>query len=462
MTSFPVNLCVEDPAIAEVHIEETGEVITAQNAIGSDYSTADQLRMKIGEATAKNRKLLSCPLCWVAVHLCCRRNGDEKKFYFKHYHEDGNCPAITRGSLTKEIINARKYNGAKESIAHINMKEWLARSLSYDPDFSNIEIEQRWRSGEDKAKWRQPDVRALWKGQIPVAFEVQLSTTYLHVIAERRVFYQKQGGLLCWIFKRFDAEAGRLTQDDIFFNNNQNLFLVSEATMKASKENQALIIDCKWSNPSLVNETIVDQWDERLTPFKELTLELDNQRVYFFDYDQAIKALKKEQPNIALRSEFEAFWLSFAKNNANISQWPIIRQKLIDKNIKLATYLSDNKNLQHLLDTLYSAKHGEPIGWGHADLVKVAHHIYDKHPTLLWAYRSALSVYKRHSQITQEDTTRKWRNKVMGYKQSVVNGEAKYLPDRTYDDLLVLLFPEITSEILKDPLEVFQAEIQPS
>ncbi len=458
MNHFQENLCVDDPAITEISNQITGKVIKAQVAIGNDFAAVEQLRMKLAEAKANNHKLFSCPVCWVPVFIACRRNGDVKRFFFKHYHEDGNCPAVTRDHLPKDVIDARKYNGAKESNDHINMKDWLAISLSYDPDFSNVEKEPRWQSGDDKAKWRQPDVRALWRGQIPVVFEVQLSTTYLHVIAERRVFYQKEGGLLCWVFKAFDAEVGRLTQDDIFFNNNQNLFLVSEATVKASKEAKALTLDCRWSKPSLDNGIIVDQWDGKLAQFNELTLEQVKQRVFFYDYERTVESLKA-QPDIALRTQFEQFWLSYTVNNSNASQWPAIRQKFISKNIKLATYISENKNLPYFLDTLYSAKHGKPIGWGYADLVKIAHHLYDKHPTLLWAYRSALSAFKRHAQISQEDSTQNWRNKVKSYKQSVVDGEAKYLPDRTYDDLIVFLFPEISSQLQKNPIEVFQQEL---
>jgi len=109
---------------------------------------------------------------------------------------------------------ARKYNAAKESRAHIRLKEIIADSLRYDSGFSEVETEKVWR-GMDRTKWRKPDVQALWKGKIRIAFEIQLSTTFLHVIAERRNFYRQEGGLLCWIFKSFDQAEARMTQDDI-------------------------------------------------------------------------------------------------------------------------------------------------------------------------------------------------------------------------------------------------------
>ena len=61
----------------------------------------------------------------------------------------------------------------------------------------------------------KPDV-LVYAGQ-RVAFEIQLSTTYLDVIAGRRDFYLEQGGLLFWIFARFDTERLRMTDDDVFW-----------------------------------------------------------------------------------------------------------------------------------------------------------------------------------------------------------------------------------------------------
>jgi len=130
---------------------------------------------------------------------------DSRLFYFKHVLEDGRCPQITRGELTMEEINARKYNGAKESARHIQMKEYVVKSLSADSRFSNIRVEKRW-TGELSGEWRQPDVRATYNG-IDIVFEIQLSTTFLDVIVERRRFYQREGGLLFWIFADFKTTA---------------------------------------------------------------------------------------------------------------------------------------------------------------------------------------------------------------------------------------------------------------
>lgn len=67
-----------------------------------------------------------------------------------------------------------KYDGARESAAHIRMKDIISTSLRADPDFSQVEIEPTWR-GVEKNQLRRPDVGAVWRGKLPVAFEARNS-----------------------------------------------------------------------------------------------------------------------------------------------------------------------------------------------------------------------------------------------------------------------------------------------
>lgn len=189
-------LAVADPAIREVLDLRSGAILPAVDAIGTDMDEAMALRMALSESIARNEPLYACPICGVPVYLISRK--EARTFFFRHDLEDGRCPARTRGELSEDEINARKYNGAKESQSHIRMKEIIAESLHCDPRFSQIKIEATW-AALDRGKWRKPDVQAVFDG-LPVAFEIQLSTTFLRVIAERRAFYLREGGLLCWIF----------------------------------------------------------------------------------------------------------------------------------------------------------------------------------------------------------------------------------------------------------------------
>lgn len=299
-------LCVDDPEIDEVINLETGIISPSREVIGSDYDRLEKLRMELAEANAAGDSLYACPICMVGIYLSCRRK-DEKRFFFKHRTENGNCPAITRGELSKDEMLARKYNAAKESRAHIRLKEIIADSLQRDPNFSEVESEKIWR-GMDRSKWRKPDVQALWKGEIRIAFEIQLSTTFLHVIAERRNFYRQEGGLLCWIFRVFDESEARMTQDDIFHNNNRNLFLASEETLKTSIAEGALMLDCHWLEPAAVGGEVVEAWRHARAPFSELSLDQAEQRVFYRDCDGLKAGLARDAGEEALKQRFYLWW----------------------------------------------------------------------------------------------------------------------------------------------------------
>jgi len=185
-------LWVEKPEVKEVQETESGQHLPVAKVMGTDYERLVQLRFDVRSQVRKEDPLYRCSLCNVAVYIC--RAKESFKFFFRHQHEDGSCPARTRGELSQDEINARKYNGAKESKLHRRMKDWVCQCLAADGRFEDIAQEPTWK-GPLTGERRRPDVRAVYNG-LPIAFEIQLSTTHLDVIAARRDFYQQEGGLL--------------------------------------------------------------------------------------------------------------------------------------------------------------------------------------------------------------------------------------------------------------------------
>lgn len=442
------SLIVADPEISEVLDLETGEIRPVRDVIGEDYEKVLQLRMALKQGIAAGVPLLACPMCTVPVHLVSRKKA--RQFFFRHEIEEGSCSAQTKCGLSEERILAMKYDGARESAAHMRMKEIIAESLRGDPNFSNVEIERVWK-GEEYNSRRKPDVRAVWKGNLPVAFEVQLSTTFLRVIAERRDFYLRNGGLLFWVFNRFDMGDARLTQEDVFYNNNRNAFVANEETLKASKEAESLILECVWSEPAVHDDQTLWSQHQRLIRFDELTLERERQRAFLFDADAARGRCDALTKDWSLRRDFRAYWI--ARNGTHDdATWLDLRRRLSDRSIQLSRWPDDGEGLVALLDTLYSAAEGCPIGWRYADLVKIAHHVFDKHKGHLWAFKLMLSAHGRGPQIVSEDTTGKWRTmKVPAYRDAWISGDVAFAPDRRHDALIALLFPEIATDLSNSP-----------
>jgi competence CoiA-like predicted nuclease len=207
--------------------------------------------------------------------------------------------------LTQDQINARKYDGAKESELHFQTKNWVIESLSLNARFSDVLAEKRIRGAANN--WRKPDVQALYacptSGRtIRIAFEIQLSTTFLDVIRARRSFYLENGALLSWIFAAFEDSDRRLTKDDVFYTNNRNAFVVNEKTVKASRAASAAILGCCYTEiHSVLHGEFALQ--KKLVDFGVLVLDLDRQEGYYYDYRADLREAKG-----ALAERFFSDW----------------------------------------------------------------------------------------------------------------------------------------------------------
>ena len=108
---------VESPEVTEVMDIALGTHLPHDLAIGTDYEKAIQLRMDLRTEIKRGTPRYACAFCGVPVYLVSR--AAERRFFFRHTLEDGRCPARTRGELSQEEIDARRYNGIKESSRHL-------------------------------------------------------------------------------------------------------------------------------------------------------------------------------------------------------------------------------------------------------------------------------------------------------------------------------------------------------
>jgi hypothetical protein len=289
-----------------------------------------------------------------------------------------------------------------------------------------------------------------------MAFEIQLSTTFIRVIAERREFYLREGGLLIWLFKRFDESGNRLTQDDVFYNNNRNVFLASEETLAASKAAGKLCLECRWTEPVADGDSIAFHWQRKIVPVDDLIIDIKQQRIFFYDVDGTVSRLSanfRSAREAALRRRFEAFWLDRAVRDRNddLGIWNGLRKAFDEVGLKLTTY-PGAEGSEILLNALYSAKYGKVIGWRYKKFIEIAHRIASGHKAYLWAFRLALAAYDRREQILAEDESGLWKKKVAGYKSMMDEGTLEYLPDRRFNDLVAFLFPEIADGLGSYPI----------
>lgn len=436
---------VEDPEVAELLDLATGRCESHADVIGDDYEKALQLRMQLQTDLRRERPRFVCAMCMTPVYLVSRPEG--RKFFFRHSLEDGRCSAVTRGLLSQEEINARKYNGAKESWLHLEMKSWIAECLRADLRFSDVVVEGRW-TGAFCGEWRKPDVRASYGG-IRVAFEIQLSTTYINVIAQRREFYRQEGGLLFWVFATFDIGARRLTQEDVFYNNNRNAFVVTQDTRDESLRQRRFVLECIWAEPTLGGG--VGELRREVVPFDALTLDADTQRAYHFDFDRERGRLAREvrERKVArqkpLRDKFESWYLAYAATRKDDGKtWGQLRRDLAGEGVDLPEY--PGMLPRGLLNVLYSTKHGRVIGWDYSNFIQIAHHVEPGLRQYLHYFRAALKAFGRAELIRSEDVSGKWAAKVAEYKARIAGGDPAYTADTAHDALVRLQFPELFAD----------------
>lgn len=424
---------VAKPEILQVRSRKSGQLLDVLRLIRAfRYERAILLRQKLKSLANANEARLTCSTCGVPVYLACSTS---KRFFFRHKHEDGSCPAITRSGFTEAEIRAMKYRGTQESDVHKRVKHLLLRSLSADPRFSDVVSEQTWRSSEGLAGLRRPDVSASF-GDLRLALEVQLSTTFLDVVLSRREFYRVQGAALLWVVPTFHPNYRRMTDDDILFGNNSNVFVVDDTSVAASERDRRMTLRCWYRRPTLDGDQIVDEWIDELVAWDALEIDVSGQTACVFDYEAAAAALKSE---LKQREAVRAIAVAEAAAAAAIAAEQRLRQQafdlvrtyddrsdyaareqdwldlncdLLDRGCGLKDNHPDFAKLERMVRLIDTAAGGVPVGFGHRNLAQVAHHLFDQHPSYLLAFGRLLNAYGTKEVLDGDDYTGRWRNKV--------------------------------------------------
>jgi hypothetical protein len=464
---------VTRPEIDEVRSLKSGHMLEVRRLVRAfRYERAILLRQKLKSLVKSNQTRLVCATCGVPVYLACSTS---KRFFFRHRHEDGSCPAVTRAGFSETEIRAMKYRGNQESEPHKRIKLLVLRSLSADSRFTDVVSEKTWRSSEGPPGLRRPDVSARIDA-MRLAFEVQLSTTFLDVVLSRREFYRFERAALVWVLPNFHPSYRRMTDDDILFSNNSNIFVVDEDTVAASESANTFILRCWHRKPSIDRDRIVDEWVERLVCWDELTVDVDLQTVVAFDYQlEAAKLLEQmktekgariaaqqeaaERAQAALESELRerVFRLVLDVDDddeylGRHKRWLAINDHLLSHGCGLEGKFPDLMKATRLVHLVTSAKTGKPVGFKYKNLVEIGHHLFHQHPDLLLAYGFMLRAFGTKNILDREDRTGRWVAKVREERCNFLS-DAKYKMAEDEERLLAFLSQGASRKLANDNRE---------
>lgn len=281
---------------------ETGEEVFASAFFKQDEATIFEIRRQLEEAIRERRDpKFKCYFCDQLIKIRGKAENETKlkRMHFAHQQDSDDCPIKSSRELTKEQIRAVKYNGQKESKLHEQTKELVAASLESNrltgKGVTEVATETVRRDTSGLLTWRKPDVSAVYQAR-SVVFEIQLSTTFLSVIADREHFYQANRIFIIWIFKFFseDSSKQRFTEKDVFYGNNQNAFIFDGEAIRESKRQQDLILKCLYREPYRVGKQIAYRWQEQLVGLHDLTFDSTRYKAFFFDVEGAILSIKQE------------------------------------------------------------------------------------------------------------------------------------------------------------------------
>jgi Family of unknown function (DUF6035) len=437
---------VEEGFVEEIRDDTTGEVHKSADFLRRELRELNRLRGEQEDLLAAGKPRFRCAHCEVGVVL---RLSALRRWYFRHDEEDGSCRYQSKGFLSQEDLDARRYNGQKEGPQHIRMKRLIRESLTRDGAFDQQSIleEVRWRGKVRPGSWKIPDIQAMRNG-LRFAFEIQLSSTYVNVMRERRSFYLAEGGLLFWVLTRVREEDKRQFQDDVLYPNNCNVFAIDEETVALSAENAELTFRCGYLEPVRDGWTLKERWCERLVRFSELTLDPQNQRVYYFDYDNARSEIERALRTIdgkCILDEFEALLQHRASQDGNMmDKWRKLKRSLPNAFAwPLDMY---GGGFFTAMDIYLSARSGRPVGWNFQSLIQSAHRCMDIRPDFLPLLEACFSAFGRSSIFTDERYAAKWHAK---RAKAVIDAVAKsdtrtnLLRLRQYRPAMEWLMPEV-------------------
>jgi hypothetical protein len=181
-----------------------------------------------------------------------------------------------------------------------------------------------------------------------------------------------------------------------------------------------------------------------LTSFHELTLEPEQQRAFYFDFDARRQELQDaaNAERQQLRDDVEK-WMGETGYYSETAHeaWAQFRARFRRQAIELPHYLSEFDRA--LLTVLYSAKHNRPWGQDQKKLVEVAHRVAGAYKHHLTWFMHAVRKYGRLDSMRAEGDPSRWRRKYEECRVEYAADPAPYRPRREHQAVVEFLFPEL-------------------
>ena len=319
---------------------ENDKEIFAKQFFSQPESLIFKKRTELEKAIYLHRPLYVCKYCAQMVKISGRKTERGMARFFSHLRDSDDCDYKTTTGRTRREINREKFARCNEGERHKFLKAEIAKYLEMTNGVTDVRTENTVKGNHPILRWRRPDVIANYRGQ-EVVFELQLSTTFVSVIAERDLFYRLNQIYIIWI-SNFDEQGEHvdltnMMVKDIYYNNRMNLFIFDLDAQRKSEELGELVLKCNWLNSDgnwqYSNGNTSDKLGGKYIRLSDLTFDktfkpyyVDAELAYYAAHPEfKIKVASIEEENKKILAELDRQW------EEELSQEEKEQQKTEDK-----------------------------------------------------------------------------------------------------------------------------------
>lgn len=279
---------------------ETDKEIYANSFFAQPEGVIFKMRTELEKAIYLHRPKYVCKYCGQMVKISGRKTERGIARFFSHLRDSDDCDYKTTTGRTRREINREKFARCNEGERHKFLKAEIAKFLEKTEGVTDVRTENTVKGNHPVLRWRRPDVIANYRGQ-EVVFELQLSTTFVSVIAERDMFYRLNKKHIIWV-SNFDEQGEHvdltnMMVKDIYYNNRLNIFIFDIDAQRRSEELGELVLKCNWLKPDgdweYPNGNTSDKLGGKFIRLSELTFD-NTYKPYFVDAEQAYYAAHPE------------------------------------------------------------------------------------------------------------------------------------------------------------------------
>ncbi|RWX43373.1 hypothetical protein H206_02756, partial [Candidatus Electrothrix aarhusensis] len=213
-----------------------------------------------------------CMWCNHPVYIKTSRIEDNIYPLFAHYSGSNpeECPWYHGPNIKPDDARAAQYKGQQESKFHRLMCERIAEIVALDKRYLRHKVDN-YLPPTNNPHGRYPDVYVEWDEIGPFVVEFQMSNTFQTEISARCKHYEDEGIPLLWILFGIDT-IGTIQQSfcDVIRRHRGNAFILDDAAITASQEQQTLVLSCFLDNGNGLDQPKLIRFDQLTIPTSKL------------------------------------------------------------------------------------------------------------------------------------------------------------------------------------------------